>query len=185
MSSLVCFWSSVNPSSGNIWHAINIIIAWTEPKLIPTSLAMLRRSLLLSHMTRSCTASKVSSLVASFGRPGRSSSQMFSLPLLIQQPIFHSAIGKGLLPKCFHEVFMDFLGGGYLMTALISTFSIWSKWHTPVLIKVCFCYLICVKPRVTCSLILTRYWYRRIVWKCQCSGYSISGRELLIILCIP
>jgi hypothetical protein len=38
---------------------------------------------------------------------------------------------------------MDFLGDipflqRYLMTTLISNFSVWSKWHAPLLTKVCF-----------------------------------------------
>jgi hypothetical protein len=105
---------------------------------------MLRWSHLLSHMTRSCTASSVSSLVASFFRPGRSSLPMLSLPHLHSAAHFSQCYTKGV---SFPSVSMKsswislwdipFLQG-YLTTALILTFSNWSKWHAPLLIKVCF-----------------------------------------------
>jgi hypothetical protein len=38
-----------------------------------------------------------------------------------QQPIsFHSALGRGLLPKCIHEVFMDFLWGHSFLTQVLN-----------------------------------------------------------------
>ena len=56
----------------------------TAPKLMPTSLALLRRSCLLhvSHITRMCATLTFSSAVASLGRPDRPSSSLLSLPLL-------------------------------------------------------------------------------------------------------
>jgi hypothetical protein len=78
--------------------------------------------------------------------PSRSSFPMLSLPLFNSSAHFYSAIyvGRRLLTKYIHEVFMDFLRGHPSLTDG-STFSIWSKWHTPLLIKVCFMLLILCK----------------------------------------
>ena len=48
-----------------------VSIDCTAPKLMPTSLAMPRRSRLLSHITRVCTTLTFSSAVASLGRSDR------------------------------------------------------------------------------------------------------------------
>jgi hypothetical protein len=114
-------------SSGNR-HAIDIsqnCLNWTKPySHFPT---MLCRSCHLWHMTRLCTASAVSSLVASFGR---SSSPMLSLPLLNSSAhYFYSAIGRGLFPKCIHEVFMDFLGGHPFLTEVLNDGSDFNYLH--------------------------------------------------------
>ena len=48
-----------------------------------------------------------------------------SPPLKFCSPFFHRAIRRRLIPKCFHEVFINFLGRHSLfITALTSTFSI-------------------------------------------------------------
>ena len=61
---------------------MSVRIDCTAPKLMPTSLAMLRRSRLLSHITRVCKNLTFSSAVASFERPHHSSSSTLSPPLL-------------------------------------------------------------------------------------------------------
>ena len=61
---------------------MSVRIDYTVPKLIPTSLVMLRRSHLLSHITGVCTALTFSSEVASLERPDRPSSSTLSLTLL-------------------------------------------------------------------------------------------------------
>ena len=54
----------------------------TARKLMPTSLALIRRSRLLSHITRVCTTLTFSSAMASLGRPDGPSSQTFSFCVL-------------------------------------------------------------------------------------------------------
>ena len=54
---------------------------------MPTSLAMLRRSCLLSHIIRVCTTMTFSSVVASLRQPDCPSSSTLSLPLYC--PFFH------------------------------------------------------------------------------------------------
>ena len=72
---------------------------------MPTSLAILRKSRLLSHITRLCTISTFSSVVASLGRPDLSSSSMLSLPRLISAVhFFHRVIRRRLIPKCFYSL---------------------------------------------------------------------------------
>ena len=61
---------------------MSIKIDCTVPNLMPTSLAMLCKSHLLSHITRVCTTLTFSSAMASLGRPDRPSSSTFSLPPL-------------------------------------------------------------------------------------------------------
>ena len=62
---------------------------FTALKVMPTSLAMLQRSRLLSHMARVCTTFTFSSVVASLRRPDHPSSSMLSetLPLKTLLPI--------------------------------------------------------------------------------------------------
>ena len=143
ISSLLLFWSSVNILGTHLAETLDIPkmsvrIDWTAPKLMPTSLAISRRFRLLSHMTRLCTTSTFSSVVASLGshRPFIIFNALPPPPLLkFSSPFLHCAIRRRLLPKGFHEVFMNFLGRHsflqrYVMTALTSTFSILSVWHT-------------------------------------------------------
>ena len=85
-SSWVLFLSLVNIGGTHIVKTFDIPkmsvrISCTAPKIMPTSLAMLRRSCLLSHITRVCTTLTFSSVVASLGRPNPPSSSTLSLPL--------------------------------------------------------------------------------------------------------
>jgi hypothetical protein len=144
---------------------------------------MLRRSRLLSHMTRSCKASAVSSLMASFGPHAAHHLQCSPCSSYIQQPICFTVLyRKGVPSKVYPWSLHGFPWGTplswdtpflqrYLMTALILTFSIWSKWHTPSLINMCFMLLNLCKTRVTWSVIFNKIsvsMYR--VSKCQCIG---------------
>ena len=80
-------WSLVNilgthlPETFDI-PKISVKIVCTAPKRMPTSLAILRKSRHLSHITRLWTMSTFSSMVASLGRPDLSSSSMPSLSRL-------------------------------------------------------------------------------------------------------
>ena len=85
---------------------------------MPTSPAVLRKSCLLPHITRLCTISTFSSVVASLGRIDLSSSSMLSLPCLNSEPIFSPCYKETLIPKCFHEVFVNFLGSHSLLTKI-------------------------------------------------------------------
>ena len=90
---------------------------------MPTSLAMLLRSLLLSHITRVCSIL----LFSSVARPSFSLNAL-SPPLKLCCPFFHCAIRWRLLPKSFQEVFMISFRGipflkKFLITALILSFS--------------------------------------------------------------
>jgi hypothetical protein len=91
-------------------------------------------------LTRSCTDSTVSSSMASFGRPDRSSSPTLSVPLLNSGAHLSQCYRKGTPSQVYPWSLHGFPWGTsrYLMMALISTFSIWSNWHTSLLIKVCF-----------------------------------------------
>ena len=60
---------------------MSVRIDCTAPKLMLTSLAMFRRSRLLSHVARVCTTLTFALAVASLGRPDRLSSSTLSLPL--------------------------------------------------------------------------------------------------------
>ena len=92
----------------------------TVPKRIPTSLAMLRRSRLLSHITRMCSTQTFSLMVASFGRPDRPSSSTLSLPLFnYAAHFFQCAIRRRLLPKGFHEVFINSLERHAFLTEVL------------------------------------------------------------------
>ena len=91
---------------------ISVRFFCTAQKLMPTSLAILRKSRLLSHI------STFSSVVASLGRPDLSSSSMLSSTLKFCSSFFHSAIRRRLIPKCFHEVFVNFLGSHSLLTKI-------------------------------------------------------------------
>ena len=95
----------------------------TAPKLMPTSLAMIRRSRLLSHITRVCTTLTFSSSVASLGRPDGPSSQTFSFSVFFYCPFIHCAtcIRWSLLPKGVHEVFMNFLGRHSFFTEVLDS----------------------------------------------------------------
>ena len=73
---------------------MSVRIDCTAPKLMPTSLAMVRRSRLLSHMTEVCTTLTFSSAVASLGRPDRSSSTLPPPPLKLCWLFFHCAIKR-------------------------------------------------------------------------------------------
>ena len=79
ISSWVLFWSSVNIPGTHFAetfdiHKMPVRNNCTAPKLMPTSLTMLHRSCLLSHIARVCTTLTFSSVVASPHTP--------SLPLL-------------------------------------------------------------------------------------------------------
>ena len=93
----------------------------TAPKLMPTSLAMLRRSPLLSHISSMCTTLTFLSAVASLGQPDRPSSSTISLPLLNSAAYsFNCAIGRRQDPKGFlHEVLMNFLGRYSILTEVL------------------------------------------------------------------
>ena len=73
ISSRVLFWSSVNIRGTHLAETFDIPkilvrIDSTAPKLMPTSLAMLRRWPLLSHITRVCTTLTFSSAVDLWSR---------------------------------------------------------------------------------------------------------------------
>ena len=85
-------------------------------KLMPTSLAKLHRSRFLSHITKVCTTLIFSS--ASLGRPYNPSSTMLSLALCC--PIFFCATSRRLLPKGFHDVFMNVLGRYSFLTEVLN-----------------------------------------------------------------
>ena len=87
----------------------------TAPKLMPTFLAMLQRSRLLTHITRVCTNLKFSSAVAA-RQPINLNALSPSLKLCCQ--FFHCAISRRLHPKGFHEVFRNFLGHSFLTEVL-------------------------------------------------------------------
>ena len=89
---------------------ILVRIDCTTPKRMPTSLAMLRRSHLLSHITRACKTLTFSSAVACFGADSPSIIPTISLSLLDSAAHFlHCDIRRRLFPKSFHEVLMYFL----------------------------------------------------------------------------
>ena len=102
---------------------ISVRIICTAPKFMPTSLAIIRKSRLLSHIIRLCTISTFSSVVAALGRPGLSSSSMLSLPRLNSAAhFFHRVIRRRLILKCFHEVFVYFLRSHSLLTKILYIF---------------------------------------------------------------
>ena len=121
------FCSSVNIRGTHLAETFDMLGFIVLPQnLCRLRLAMLRRSRLLSHITRVCTTLTFSSAVAYFGRPDRPSSSTFSLPLLNSAAhFFHCTIRWRLLPKGFQIFFggIPFLQK-YLITALISSFSI-------------------------------------------------------------
>jgi hypothetical protein len=147
---------------------------------------MLRRSRLLSHMTRSCTASAVSLLVASFGRPGRSSSSMLSMPLLNSAGHFLTVLYEGdsfpsvswsLHAWSLHEfpwgTSISYRGPKWRLWFQLSPFGLnetplyWSKY-------VLF-YLPRKKPRVTRSVIFNKISVSNV----SAVARSLSSRELL------
>jgi hypothetical protein len=83
----------VNPSSVNLWHAIDIsqnCLSWTKAYThVPSNASQVSPS--VAHVT----ASEVSSFVASFGRPSRSLSPMLSLPLLNSADHFSQCYRNG------------------------------------------------------------------------------------------
>ena len=79
-------------------------------KLKPASLVMLRRSRLLSHITRVCTTLKFSSALTSLVQPGPPPPSTISLPLKSCCLFFHCAIKRRFLLKGVHKVFRNFLG---------------------------------------------------------------------------
>ena len=89
---------------------MSVRIDCTALKLMPTSLAMLRRSRLLSHITRVCTTLTFLSAVASLGWPILHPQHSLSPRLKLCWPFIHCAIRRRLLPKGFKESFMNFLG---------------------------------------------------------------------------
>ena len=88
---------------------MSVRIDCTVPKLMSTSLARLPRSRLLSHITRVCMTLTFSSALESLGRPDRPSSSTLSPPLKLCCPFFNCTLRR-LLPKGFHEIFMNYLG---------------------------------------------------------------------------
>ena len=108
-------------------------IICTAPKLKPTLLAMLRRSCLLPNIFRMTLT--FLSVVASLGQPDPPSSSTLSLPLLNSAAIFYCAISRGLFPKGFHELFMNFLGRHSFLEEVLDNrsffkFSILQMCHT-------------------------------------------------------
>ena len=95
---------------------MSVRIDWTDPELKPTSQAISRRFRLLSHMTRLCTISTVSSVVASFGCLDHSSSSVLSLQ---NSETYFFTLLRRLVPKGFHEIFMNFLGRHSLLTEIL------------------------------------------------------------------
>jgi hypothetical protein len=134
MSILVRSWPSVNCLANDLVETFDMLktsvrIAWTEPKLIPSLL--LCRSRCMPHMTRSCTALAVLSLVTSFDRPNRSSSPMLSLTLLNLATHLSQCFGKGTPSRLYPWSFHRFPWGLFLyymlfMMTPISIFCIWS-----------------------------------------------------------
>ena len=91
---------------------------------------MLRRSRFLSHITRACTTLTFSSVGASLWRPDRSSSSTLSFPPLKRCCLFiQCAIRRRLLPKGFHEVFMNFLGKHSFLTEVLDNRSDYKFLH--------------------------------------------------------
>ena len=96
---------------------------------------MLRRYRLLIHITRVCTTLTFSFAVVSLGRPECPSSSRLSLPLLNSAVQFFLPCYKKQTTS--HEVFMNFFRRHsflkkYLITALISSFSILQVCRTPL-----------------------------------------------------
>ena len=79
---------------------MSVRINCTAPKLMLTSLAMLRRSHLLSHITWVCTTLTFSSVVAYFGWQDYPSSSMLSLPLLNSAAQFFNCFKKETPSGC-------------------------------------------------------------------------------------
>ena len=108
---------------------------------MPTSLDMLRRSHLLSHITRVCTTLTFSSAVAALGRPDRPSSSTLSLSLPLNSAVHFFCAIRRLPPKGFHEVFVNLLGRHSFLTEvldyhsdfMISSFSILQTCRIPSL----------------------------------------------------
>ena len=97
---------------------MSVRIYCTAPKLMPTSLAMLRRSRLLSRITRVCTTLKILSEEVFLGRLDRPSPTTLS-PFKLCCPFFHFALRRRPLPKGFHEVFINFLGRHSFLTEIL------------------------------------------------------------------
>ena len=97
---------------------MSIRIYFTAPKLMPTSLAMLHRSRLISHITRVCTTLTISSAVASLGRQNRHYPQCSLSRTKPCCPFLHCAIRR-LLHKGYHDVFMNFLGRHSFITEVL------------------------------------------------------------------
>ena len=97
---------------------MSVRIDCTAPKLMPTSLAMLRRSRLLSHINSACTTMTFSSVVASLGHLSIILNAL-SPSLKLGCPFFHCAIRRRLLPNGFHEVFMNFFGRHSFLTEVL------------------------------------------------------------------
>ena len=111
---------------------------------MPVSLAIHPRSRLLSPLTRVYTTMTFSSAVAYLGNPDRPSSSTLSLPFLNSAVHFyHCAIGRRLLPKGFHEEFMNFLGSHSFLTKVLDNCSDFKFLHfanvsNPPLLKVLY-----------------------------------------------
>ena len=107
---------------------------------MPTSLAMLRTSRLLSHIIRVCMTLTFSSAVSSFGRPDLPSYSMLSLSSNLNSAAHFSTVikeGDSVTRVSMKSSWIS-LGGipfmqKYLLTALISSFSSLQMCHTPSL----------------------------------------------------
>ena len=114
--SWVLFWSSVYILGTDLAETFDIPkmsvrIDCTAQKLLPTLLAMLCRSRFLSNISRVCMTLTFSSVVAFWGAARLSIIlKVLAPPLKLCCPSFHCAIRRRLLPKDFHEVFMNILG---------------------------------------------------------------------------
>ena len=101
---------------------MSVWIDCTALKFMPTSLAMLCRSRLHITITHNQGVHDLDICISAgaFGRPDLPSSSTLSLPLLNSADyFFHCAIRRRLLPKGFHEVFMNFLGRHFFLTEVL------------------------------------------------------------------
>jgi hypothetical protein len=152
---------SGNPYSGNLWHAIDIsqnCQNWNKAYThLPSNASHVSPS--VSH-DQYCTASAVTLLVAFFGRPGRSSSPMLSLSLLNLAAHFSKCYRKGTPSEVYLWSLLGFPWGNPFLTSVYNAgydwfqLSLFGKNDTSLNRSKCvLCYLICVRPRVTQSVI--------------------------------
>ena len=98
---------------------MSVRIDCTAPKLMPTSLAMLRSSHLLSHITRGAWPWHFHQLWHLWSSQTVHHPQRSLSPLKLCCPFFHCALGRIFLSRGFHEVFLNFLGKHSFLTEVL------------------------------------------------------------------